>query len=161
MSSLFFDGWPDLLRSIAIGPLAYVTLIIILRLAGKRTLAKMNAFDLVVTIALGSTLATIMLNKDVALAEGAVALAVLVVLQFIVAWTSVRLPPFRRAVRSEPTLLLHRGQMLHNAMRQERVTEDEVRSAIRASGIASIEHVQAVVLESDGSFSVIQSDGAE
>ena len=50
-------------------------LVIFLRLSGKRTLSKMNAFDLVVTVALGSTLATVLLTKDVALADGALAFA--------------------------------------------------------------------------------------
>ncbi|WP_231362619.1 hypothetical protein [Thioalkalivibrio sp. ALMg9] len=67
---MFFGGWDGLLRTLVVGVLAYVALIVFLRLSGKRTLSKMNAFDLVVTVALGSTLATVLLAKDVALAEG-------------------------------------------------------------------------------------------
>ena len=60
----------DLWRIVIIGALIYPALIAILRLSGKRTLAKLNAFDLTVTVALGSTLATIPLSRDVALLEG-------------------------------------------------------------------------------------------
>jgi len=65
---------------------------VVLRVSGKRTLAKLNAFDFVVTVALGSTLATILLNSTVSWAEGAVALAVLAGLQFLVAVVASRVP---------------------------------------------------------------------
>ncbi len=78
MDAIFFNGWAVLGRTLLIGVLAYLSLIIMLRVSGKRTLAKMNAFDLVVTVAIGSTLATIVLSKSVALAEGLLALALLV-----------------------------------------------------------------------------------
>ena len=75
---MFFDNWSDLLRVVVVGTLAYASLVVLLRISGKRTLSKMNAFDLVVTVALGSTLATVLLTKDVALVEGMLAFALLV-----------------------------------------------------------------------------------
>jgi uncharacterized membrane protein YcaP (DUF421 family) len=162
MSGVLFDGWDSLLRTLGVGVLAYVALISFLRISGKRTLSKMNAFDLVVTVALGSTLATVLLAKDVALAEGILAFAVLIALQFVVTWSSVRARWVRRLVTGEPRMLLHRGAYLSGALRVARVTEDEVRAAIRAAGLASLEDAEAVVLETDGSFSVIRrTDGAE
>ena len=74
---MYFNGWESLLRTLVVGVLAYVSLVVFLRISGKRTLSKMNAFDLIVTVALGSTLATVLLSKDVALAEGALAFALL------------------------------------------------------------------------------------
>jgi uncharacterized membrane protein YcaP (DUF421 family) len=136
--------------------LAYGALILLLRVSGKRTLSKMNAFDLVVTVALGSTLATILLSKDVALAEGVLAFAVLILLQFVIAWLSVRSTAVHRLVKAEPALLFHQGKFLWQAMTAERVTEDEVRAAVRGQGIASMEAVAAVVLETDGSFTVLR-----
>jgi uncharacterized membrane protein YcaP (DUF421 family) len=68
---MFFDDWNDLGRVALVGALAYATLVLLLRGSGKRTLSKWNAFDLIVTIALGSTLATVLLSKDVSYAEGA------------------------------------------------------------------------------------------
>ncbi|GHH43948.1 DUF421 domain-containing protein [Streptomyces candidus] len=127
----------------------------VVRLSGKRTLAKMNAFDLAVTVALGSTLATILLNRSVSLAEGALALALLVILQFVNAKAAVRFRTFRRLIKAEPTLLLSEGRMLAEAMAGQRVTENEVRQAIRSQGIGTVEDVTAVVLETDGSFSVL------
>ena len=152
---MFFDSFHDVFRVIVIGVLAYAAVVTLLRISGKRTLAKMNAFDLVVTVALGSTLATILLSNSVALAEGVVGLALLVVLQIVVAWGASHYKAVGRLVKSEPRLLLHRGSLLEEALLQERIAPDEVAAAIRASGHADLARIDAVVLETDGSFSVI------
>ncbi|MFN2426645.1 MAG: DUF421 domain-containing protein [Candidatus Binatia bacterium] len=153
---MFFSGWESLLRTLVVGVLAYVTLVIFLRISGKRTLSKMNAFDLIVTVALGSTLATVLLTKDVALAEGALAFALLIGLQFIVTWSSVRARWVRQLVTGEPLMLLYRGEFLPGALRQARVTEGEVQAAVRSAGIGSLGEAEAVVLETDGSLSVVR-----
>src|SRR5699024_3842680 len=101
---MWFDTWSDILRVLAVGAAAYVTLVVVLRLTGKRTLAKLNAFDLIVTVALGSTLATILLNADVSWSEGLAAFAVLAVLQLVVTWTQTRAPRSRTVITARPTL---------------------------------------------------------
>lgn len=154
---MWFDSWADLGRVLAVGAAAYVTVVLVLRLSGKRTLAKLNAFDLVVTVALGSTLATILLNRDVSWAEGALALALLVALQFLVAWTTTRLPHGRTVVTAPPTLLLRDGHPLLDPLRTQRVTLDEVHQAVRSAGFGDLSTVAAVVLESDGSMSVVST----
>jgi uncharacterized membrane protein YcaP (DUF421 family) len=100
-----------------IGVLAYVSLIAFLRLPGKRTLSKMNAFDLVVMVALGSTLVTVLLNKDVSLAQGALAFALLIGMQFVVTWSNVHARWVRRLATEEPALLLHQENFLPVALR--------------------------------------------
>jgi len=152
---MLFDSWTGLGRVVLVGALAYVALVLLLRISGKRTLTKLNAFDLVVTVALGSTLATVLLSKTVALAEGALALGLLILLQYAIAWLSVRSPGFQAMIKAEPTLLLCRGRFLAAAMRAERITRDEILAPVRASGAADVGKVAAVVLETDGSLSVI------
>ena len=155
MDHLLFNDWTGLQRTLIVSILAYVVLVAFLRISGKRTLSKMNAFDLVVTVALGSTLATVLLSKDVALAEGATAFATLIVLQFVVTWSSVRVGWVRRAVTGEASLLLNRGELLPEALRRERVTDTEVMAALRGAGMAGLAEAEAVVLETDGSLSVV------
>lgn len=156
---MFFSDWADLGRILAVGTLAYTAMILCLRLSGKRTLTKLNAFDLVITVALGSTLSTVLLDKTISLAEGIVAFGLLILLQFILTWSSVRWRLFEEGVKSEPTMLVHRGEFLSEAMRRQRITESEVLAAVRSSGQGDVEGVQAVVLENDGSLSVIPRDG--
>ncbi len=152
---MFFQSWAGLGRTALAALQAYAALVVMLRVSGKRTLSKMNAFDLIVTVALGSTLATVILSKDIALAEGLTAFATLIALQFVITWLSVRSPKIAQFVKAEPTLLLHQGEFLRAAMKRERVVETEMRAAIRSQGVAAVEQVYAVVLETDGSFTVI------
>jgi uncharacterized membrane protein YcaP (DUF421 family) len=161
MSEHFFDSWETLVRTAIVGGLAYIVLLCLLRTSGKRTLSKMNAFDFVVTVAIGSTLATILLNKEVALAEGALAFGVLIAMQYVVAWLSVRSKIVERCVKSEPALLLRHGEPLRNAMLKERVSHNELESAVRKAGFADFTEIEQVILETDGTFSVIsrQSSG--
>ncbi|WP_460985398.1 DUF421 domain-containing protein [Spirosoma fluminis] len=107
-------------------------------------------------MALGSTFSTIIISRQTGLANGLTALALLIALQYSVAWLSIRWPWFQRVIKSEPNLLFHQGQYLRLALRRERVAEGEVLAAIRSSGAAQLEDVTAVVLETDGSFTVIQ-----
>ena len=156
---MFFDSWTGLVRVVVVGVLAYVALIAILRISGNRTLSKMNAFDFIVTIALGSTLASVLLTETVALAEGVLGFAVLIGLQYVVTWLSVRSQNVSGLVKSEPVLLMYQGEFLKREMHRHRVLESEVHAAIRESGHASLGDIAAVVLETDGSFSVITADG--
>ena len=154
---MLFDSLDSMLRVALAAILAYVALLVILRLAGKRSLAKLNAFDLAVTVAFGSALSTIVLTSSVPLADGIVALAVLAMLQFAVAKSSVLSDRFATLIRSEPRLLVRDGRFLDKAMTDERITRREIESAIRNSGTGSLGGVAAVVLETDGSLSVIRA----
>lgn len=155
---MWFDAWTNITRVLLVGSAAYLTLVGMLRLSGKRTLAKLNAFDLVVTVAVGSTLATILLNADVSFVEGVTALALLAALQFVAAIISSRFAAGRAVLTSRPTVLMSQGRFHDGALRRQRVGVDEIRQAIRSSGHGDISKVAVVVLESDGSLSVITSD---
>lgn len=152
---MFFSGFEGIWRTLVVGLCAYAALVGVLRVTGKRTLTKMNAFDLVVTVALGSTLATILLSKNVALAEGVTAFLLLAGAQYAVTWTSLRSSRFRRWIKAEPRALLRDGQLLPDALRAERVTPDEVEAAIRGAGQAGAAGIALVMLETDGSMSVV------
>jgi uncharacterized membrane protein YcaP (DUF421 family) len=153
--AFFFDSWEGVMRTVVVGLGAYAALIFMLRISGKRTLSKMNAFDLIVTVALGSTLAAVLLDASIPLAEGVLALALLIWLQYAITWASVRSPWVQDLIKDEPSLLVHDGQFLDDAMRKQRVTREEIRAALRASGKTEVAEVASVVLETDGSLTVI------
>lgn len=157
---MLFQGWEDVAGVAALAVIAYAGLVAILRVSGKRTLAQLNAFDWLVTVALGTTLSTTILSREVALAEGVTALVTLVALQFVVALVSSRSDRARRAFTSEPALLVHRGRLLHETMRRERVSETEVLQALREQGVGSVDEVDAVVLETNGRFAVVPTGSA-
>ncbi|MFC8190647.1 DUF421 domain-containing protein [Cellulomonas sp. NPDC057328] len=154
---MWFDSWGDLLRVVLVGAAAYATLVALLRVTGKRSLAKLSAFDLVVTVALGSTLATILLSADVSWTEGATAFVVLLLLQLAVSWTATRVRAGRWVVTAHPTTVLRDGVVDHDALTAQRLTEAELRQAVRSSGVGGLDQVARVVLETDGTLSVITS----
>lgn len=155
LSEMLFQDWTGIVRTVLVGLMAYITLVLFLRISGKRTLAKLNAFDFVVTVALGSSLSAIMLQESIALAEGATALAVLILAQFGATFMSVRSAKFADLMRSEPSLLARGGAFCPQTMRRERVTEEEALSAIRNQGGSGVAEVENLVLESDGTLSVV------
>jgi uncharacterized membrane protein YcaP (DUF421 family) len=154
-SEALFAGWDGMIRTVIVGVPAYIAMVFILRISGKRSLAQMNAFDLVVTVSLGSTLATMLMSKSVALAEGITALVLLISLQFFITWLSVRFAPFRKLVRSEPSLLYHNDSYMDGAMKRQRVSREEVLQVVRSKGMPDIGAVGSVIMETDGSFSVL------
>jgi uncharacterized membrane protein YcaP (DUF421 family) len=158
---VFFDDLSGVFRTLLIGTAAYVGMVAFLRVSGKRTLSKMNAFDLVVTVALGSSLANVLLDEGVDLLQGLVAFALLIALQYLVTWSGLRFPWVRRVVTGEPRLLALRGRALPEELRRARIAEDELQAGLRAKGFAGLDEVEAVVLETDGSLSVLgRTDGA-
>lgn len=152
---MLFDSFSTLLNTLIIGILAYIIIILLMRISGKRTLSKWNSFDFITTVAFGSILATLLLSKDTSLAQGSLGFALLVTFQYVITWIAARYDVVQKLIKSEPALLLYKGQFQQKALKQERVTEGEVLAAIRANGNASQENIDAVVLETDGTFSVI------
>ncbi len=155
MDKVFFDSWESVFRTLIISVLAYGSLVVMLRVSGKRTLSKMNAYDFIVTVALGSTLATVLLNKNVALVDGVLTFVLLISLQYLLTYFSVRSSKVNNLVKSTPALLVYKGRILKDVMMSERVAEDEIFATLRENGYADLQQIDAVVLETDGSLSVI------
>ncbi len=155
---MFFDDWSTLGRILVIGVLGYAGIVFLLRISGNRTLSKLNSFDFVVTVAFGSTLSSLLIDSRLELAEGLLAFGLLVLLQFVMTWLSVRSRRISRWLKTQPTLLLADGEFRDPALRQVRITRDEIRSALRKKGFGDLRQVAAVLMESDGSLSVIGSE---
>lgn len=156
---MWFDSWASLIRIVVLGTLGYVALVVILRVSGKRTLSKMNAFDFVITISLGSVYATLVVSDSVALIDGIVALVLLVGLQWCVSAIYVRSRWFERLVKDRPQLLYWQGEYLDEVLKRERVTRDEVQAAMRDSNVNP--ESALAVLETDGSITVVTAQDEE
>lgn len=155
MENIFFSGWETLARTAILAALAYPFMLLMVRISGHRTLSQFNAFDLIVTVALGSTLASVITSQDIALAQGLLTFALLILLQYAIAKAAKRWPRVERVVNGEPMLLLHDGKLLPQALARARITDEEVKAAVRSKGHAGLSRVRAVVLETNGSLSVV------
>ena len=150
----FFESWYNVVRTVTLSIIGFAALMILLRGSGKRTLSKLNAFDFVFVVAVGSVFASTIISKDITLIEGVASMATLIVIQVTLAELAMRFPAVERIINGKPTLLLSHGKFIPRALKKERVTEEEVRGAIRAKGVNRVEDVDAVILENDGSLSV-------
>ena len=163
MAEWFGSTWPRV-GFVAISTAAtYLSVVFAIRLAGRRTLARMSAFDVVVTIALGSMLATTALSSDPSYAEGMTAVATMLVLQVLVGMLRRHSPFLRRLFDFGPLVIVRDGEAdLSSSLTGHQLTETELRSALREHGVFDVGDAALVILEPDGSFSVKKqgSDGS-
>lgn len=161
ISAIFHDGWKDYVRIGLAAPVIYLTIIAFIRLAGKRSTSQMNNFDWVVTVALGSIAGAGITSNSVTALEALFAIGILLAIQWALTWLMARSERAEQAVKSSPRLLVFKGEYLDDAILAERLTRSEVRSALREQGITQVSDAEAVVLETDASFSVIAKPDAD
>lgn len=155
-----FGGWNAIARIAFIAAGGFITLIVLLRVGGWRRLTRMNVFDFVVTVTLGSAFGRALTAREVGIVDAFTAFAVLIGMQQAFAWLQRRSDGFARFVRPPPVLVYHRGEIVDQALRATGLREVELLQAARQHGLGSLEEAEVVVLEPDGSFSVVLSDKA-
>jgi len=150
------------IRTVAISGVAlYVITLCLFRLQGTRTTSKMNNFDWIVTIASGSIFGSAVVSDTVTVTQAFTAFVVLMLCQWIVTKLSAIYPAFYDLVAASPVLLFHAGRFLDDKLVKERVTKDEILSAVRSAGVKTLEEVSAVVLEADGTLTVLAGRGED
>jgi uncharacterized membrane protein YcaP (DUF421 family) len=153
---VFFNSWHQVLRIALTAAAIYFLVVVALRLIGARALAKMSAYDFIVSIALGSLVAAVPLSTSITVTDGVTAIVVFLVLQEITRVLQARYRIAHHLVRERPYLVVWDGRMMPDRLKEIAVSDDEVRAAIRQAGLASIGEAQAVVLENDGEWSVVR-----
>jgi uncharacterized membrane protein YcaP (DUF421 family) len=152
---MFFHSWSDVGRIAVIAAMLFVVVVAVLRFAGQQALAQMSGYDVIVTVTLGSIVATAILTPTLTLTDAFAAVIVLLGLQRLTRWMQSRWLPVHHAVREAPRVVLWDGQLLEDRLRDVKVSADEVRAAVRKSGFRSLSEVRVVVLENDGQWSVV------
>ncbi|MCG6157433.1 DUF421 domain-containing protein [Rubinisphaera margarita] len=156
--SAWFESWDSLFKITVSTVFGYFMLILFVRTAGKRSTSKMNNFDWIVTVAVGSVLASMAVLKDVTVADGLLAMALLLGLQYVLTISTSRWEWARRLFLAAPSVLFSDGEFDHVAMRKERVSRDEILQTIRDKGIASLDDVRMVTLEANAELSVVSRE---
>jgi uncharacterized membrane protein YcaP (DUF421 family) len=138
----------------------YLFLLVGFRLAGKRQLGTMTAFDLVVLLVISNVVQNALIGNDNSLGGGLLGATAILGLNAIVAWVTFRYKRVERVVEHTPTVLVKHGRILRENLRRERLSLPELRAALRREGIASLRDVHYVLLEEDGHLSVIAGRAA-
>ena len=154
-----FDSWGRILEVALSAVLFYVLIVSLVRVLGKRTTGQLNNFDWIITITVGALTASGILLDDVAILDAIAAIVVLAMCQYLTTMLVRHSDTASRLVKDRPTLLMHKGEFLREAMDKVRVTESEVLTALRAANIAHTDNVSWVVLENDGTMSVLTQNG--
>ena len=136
----------------------YGFLLVALRIAGKRELAQMTSFDLILLLVISNAVQNSMNAGDNSLTGGIVSAVTLVAVNWLVAWATWRWRPIERFVEGSPVRVVTDGRVHSGTMRRELLTLAELRSALRKQGVASIGECKRVTLEPDGTLSVVRRD---
>lgn len=150
--------WTELGLVVALVVAVYAAVIALTRLGGLRSFSQMSSFDFAMTIAIGSIMASVAVVPNVTLLNGLVALALLFAIQTLVAVARQR-GPAEKVVDNTPALLYGDDGYHHDNMHRARVTESDLRAKLRENGVADLDDVLAIVLETTGTVSVMQGDG--
>lgn len=143
---------PDVALRTAI---VYLFLIVAIRVSGKREVGQMSVLELIVVLVISDAVQNSMVGDNTSVWGGLVAVLVLLGLDFILRESARRSRRLRTALEGEPRLLIRHGRVLERAVQDEGLDIDEIKSAVRAHGVARVEDVDQAVLETDGRISVI------
>lgn len=135
----------------------YLFLFVLLRLAGRRTLAQISAFDFLVTVAIGSMLANTALAPATGFARGVVGVSALVSAQLLVAYIRRRFPRTQKVLDFAPRVVARDGDVeTSDAIWGPQLTRNEIMSMLRQEGVFDLKEIQVVILEPGGGISIVR-----
>jgi uncharacterized membrane protein YcaP (DUF421 family) len=153
LESMFHLHLP-LLEKILRPMIVFVCLVGFLRLFGKRELAQLNAFDLVVLLSLSNTVQNAIIGEDNSVTGGLIGALSLLTINWVAARLLFRLPKVNQALEGDETVLIRKGKVDQKAMEKEALTEIELLSVVHKQGLNRFSEVEKCVLEPNGTFYV-------
>ena len=152
--TLSMPWWEFVLRAAAV----YIVLLLLIRLSGKRTMGQFTPFDMLLIVLLGNAVQNSLLGKDTSLSGGLLLAAVLIALNWAVAFLTSRSQRAERLVEGVPVVLARDGQLFRSVLRREMVSEDDFDEALRQNGEMTLTDVRIALLETNGMISVVRRD---
>jgi uncharacterized membrane protein YcaP (DUF421 family) len=148
----------SILRATAV----YVVLLVIFRVAGKRTLSQVTTFDFVLLLIISESIQQGLVDNDNSFTNALILVLTLVSLNILFSVLKQRWPRIERITEGLPVLIFSRGQPHREAMQKERVNEEDIMHAARsAHGLRSLAEVDYAFLEASGGISVIPRESAK
>ncbi len=137
----------------------YLVFLLVLRFFGKREVGQFTLTDLVLILLVANAVQPAMTGPDSSLLGGLVIVATLFLTNLALSYLRVRSTPFRKFLEGEPAVIGRDGAWIERVMRREGVDVDEAEMALREHGVAAITDAELVVLEVDGTISVVPKEG--
>ena len=161
MKDWIFTSFDIVTPTLVSAGLIYTLIIVYTRLFGLRSFSKMSSFDFAMTIAVGSLLASTVVNKSTTVLQGGVALFSLFFLQTAIAFLRRKVSWFSTAVDNQPLLLMRGDQILHDNLRRAHLSESDLHAKLREANVLNYSQVKAVVFETTGDVSVLHTDQSD
>lgn len=155
MFQLSADWWEIIIRVLFV----YAGVLILVRLSGKRQLAELAPMDLLTLLLVSETVSPALTGDDSSLTAGAIAAATLFALSFILALLTYRFRRFERLSEGTPRVLISDGVVNERVMAAERMTAQELGTALRMNGVARMEDIMLAMVEPSGAISFVKRPG--
>lgn len=134
--------------------LVFALLWFVLRVSGKRQVTQLSAFELILLVTLGDLISQTVLQEDLSLTGGALAVATFTLLSILLSWVTWRFARTRKVIEGEPAILIKDGHVDDAMLRYERLPIDDLLAAAREHGVRDLSEIELMVLEPDGTFSL-------
>jgi uncharacterized membrane protein YcaP (DUF421 family) len=144
--------WSLIVRAVVV----YGAVLALLRVAGKRQVAQMSMTEFVALLLISNAVQNSMNGGDNSLVGGLILAGMLILLATALAYITFSSPKIEQLVQGRPTLLIHRGKIVHAHLKHELLSVRELRHILRKQGIQQLDEVEEAVLESDGFVSVVK-----
>ena len=162
MDHWLYDNWNTLWTTAGSAVLIALATIVVARIYGLRSFAKMTAIDFVSSVAIGSILASVVMNGGTSILQGFVAMLVIIGVQNLVSYLKIAYPPAEDVIQNKPQLLMYRGEIRYETMNRVGVKETDLMAKLREANVLKLSHVRAVIFETTGDVSVLHdADGTE
>lgn len=154
-TDMFIPGLP-LVDKILRAVIVYFFLVVALKLAGRRELAQLNAFDLVVLLTVANTVQDAIIGNDNSVTGGLIGAATLLVVNYMVVRFLYEYSRKHRKIGASGEILVEHGRMRQDTMKKELITADELQEAANRQGFESLKEVERATLNQDGSFAFVK-----
>lgn len=138
--------------------IVFLLLWLVIRVTGKREIAQLSAFDLILLVTMGDLIGQTVLQEDYSLTAGALAVCTFAVLSLTMAWVMYHVPRSRKLLAGTPKVIVRDGRVDHDVMADELIPLADLHEAARENGIRHLDDVELAVIETDGTFSFFKRD---
>lgn len=134
----------------------YVAILIIFRVMGKREVGELSILDLVVFIMIGDLAVGAIENHDATILDSVFPMGILMVIQIVFAYISIKSKRFRSLVDGDPVIIINKGIIDESVMRKQRYNLDDLLAQLRGQGVFNVSDVEYAILETSGELSILE-----
>lgn len=155
MENWLYASAPIIIRMLITAVIIFAIMIVIVRVFGLRTFAKMSSFDFATTIAIGSILASALVYDDISILKLSLAMVMLIAMQTAFSYLKKNSDFFSKLTTNQPLLLMEKGEIIQENLDKSGVSVSDLTAKLREANVIQLSEVYAVVLETTGDVSVL------